>query len=138
MSNNGNGSAPRIESLDATRLAVGITASDLKKSLSFYTDGLGFSVVDRTEAEGQLVFAMLRAGNAQIGLAQDDFGKGRDRVKAVAMRLWISTAQDLDALASRARNAGFEIHGPEALPWGPVAFEATDPDGLKITVVQES
>ena len=138
MSNNGNGSSPPAETLNATRIAVSLTASDLQASLRFYTTGLGFRIEDQTEVEGQVVFAMLKAGNGWIGLGQDDFARGRDRAKAVGMRLWISTAQDVGTLALRARAAGLEIHGPEPLPWGPLAFEVTDPDGLKITVVQES
>ena len=137
MSSNGNGSAPRAEALNASRIAVGLTAGDLQKSLRFYTEGLGFAIESKTEAEGRVVFAMLKAGNGQIGLGQDDFAKGRDRVKAVGMRLWISTAQDLEMLAQRARAAGIDVHGPEAQPWGPMAFELTDPDGLMITVVQD-
>ena len=137
MSTNGNGSAPPAESLVATRIAASLTANDLKASLRFYTSGLGFRIEDQTEVEGQVVFAMLKAGNGWIALGQDDFAKGRDRTKGVGMRLWISTAQDIEALALRARGAGLEIFGPEPLPWGPLAFEVTDPDGLKITVVQD-
>ena len=40
-----------------------------------------------------------------MGLSQDDWKKGRDRIKGVGFRLWIGTGQDLDAVAARAPTA---------------------------------
>lgn len=126
--------------LKATLLSPALTASDLQKSLSFYVEGLGFEVVERMEEEdGRLRFAALQAGGARIGIGQDDFAKGRDRKKGVGMRMWISTPQDIHALAARVKAAGIALdHEPTAMPWGPMAFAVTDPDGFMITVVSES
>ncbi|MGH7505677.1 MAG: VOC family protein [Longimicrobiales bacterium] len=133
-----NGDGPPAEASQGLR-AVGIsasfTASDLGSSLRFYTEGLGFEVEDRVEDGGAVRFVMLRAGEARIGIGQDDFAKGRDRVKGVGMRIWISTDQDLEALASRFRAAGFTPDfGPEPLPWGPLALGVSDPDGFHLTI----
>lgn len=127
------------ETLKATSIAPSFTVNDLDKSLSFYTDGLGFGIEEEYEMDGQVQGAMLKAGTGRLGISQDDFAKGRDRVKGVGMRLWISTKQDVTELAERARAAGIELdQGPEQLEWGGMAFTVTDPDGFKLTIVNES
>ena len=121
--------------LNAVSLSPTITANDLSESIRFYTEGLGFEVHERHESDGVLRFVMLRSGQAHLGLGQDDFAKGKDRIKGVGLRLWITTSKNLSSLANRARSAGLTLdHEPEALPWGAMAFAVTDPDGIKITI----
>ena len=121
--------------LAGTGIAPGLTANDLKQSVRFYTEGLGFSVKEQNEVDGQLRFVMLQAGSAELGLGQDDFAKGKDRVKGTGLRIWISTKQDLHALAAQAQAAGIKLDEEvKALPWGPLAFAVTDPDGFKLTI----
>lgn len=120
--------------LKAKSLAPGLTVNDLERSIRFY-EGLGFAVEERWEAEGVLRGVMLRAGEARIGLSQDDWKKGRDRVKGVGMRLWIATAQDMDEVAGRAKTAGVVLDTePHEAPWGSRVLEVTDPDGFKLTI----
>jgi uncharacterized glyoxalase superfamily protein PhnB len=70
-----------------------------------------------------------------IGLGQDDFAKGKDRQKGIGLRVWLNTTQDIASLADRATAAGLVLdEGPKPLPWGPMAFALTDPDGFKLTV----
>ncbi len=125
--------------LNALSLAPAITTSDLKKSMHFYIDGLGFEIIDKGEADGVVRFVMLQAGEARIGLGQDDFAKGKDRVKGVGQRLWIRTTQDLTELATRAKAAGIKLDSePAKLPWGPLGFALTDPDGFMITIANDA
>ncbi len=72
--------------LQAKSIAPSITVDDVQKSLKFF-EGLGFGVEERWEDNGVLEGVMLRAGEARIGLSQDDWKKGRDRKKGVGMRL---------------------------------------------------
>ena len=121
--------------LHADSLMPNITATDIDKSIHFYTHGLGFQVATRSERDGVLTYVVLRAGNAQLGLGRDDFAKGRNRSKGVGLRIWLSTTQDITALAAHAASAGITIdEGPAPLPWGPMAFAVTDPDGFKLTI----
>jgi uncharacterized glyoxalase superfamily protein PhnB len=125
-------------SLKSRCIAPGLTVNDLQSSLRFYTQGLGFSVKEKNEVDGQVRFAMLKAGDGELGLGQDDFAKGRNRVKGIGMRLWISTAQDLRVLADQAKAAGITLDSDvAALPWGPLAFTVTDPDGFKLTIAND-
>lgn len=121
------------ESLRLRSLAPSLTVDDLERSLGFYGDGLGFTVDQRWEEEGELLGVMLVAGTCRIGLSQDDWAQGRDRQKGVGFRIWAETAQDLDALAARLREHGIEHDGPKTEPWGTRSLTVTDPDGFKLT-----
>ena len=122
-------------SLDALLLMPNLTVNDMQASIRFYTEGLGFEVEERHESEGQLRFVVLKSGNARLGLGQDDFAKGRNRSKGVGQRFWLTTKADIEGLAERAKAAGLALDsGPEKMPWGPMGFAFTDPDGFKFTV----
>ncbi len=120
--------------LQAKTLSSSFTVNDLQQSIGFF-EGLGFGVEERWEEKGVLLGVMLRAGEARIGLSQDDWKKGRDRQKGVGVRLFIATAQDIDQLASRAKDAGIALDTePHDTPWGTRAFDVTEPSGFKLTI----
>lgn len=126
---------PTTTKLQAKGLVPSVTANDMTKSVRFYTEGLGFVIQEEWKDEGVLKGVMLEAGKAMLGVSQDDFAKGRDRVKGVGMRLHIETDQDIEALARQVKEAGFPLDSePAKLPWGPIGFSLTDPDGFKVTV----
>ena len=103
-----------------------------------YFEGLGFGVEERWEENGVLLGVMLRAGEARIGLSQDDWKKGRDRLKGVGVRLFIGTAQDIDQLAAQAKKAGIALTTePHDTDWGSRAFEVTEPSGFRLTIASE-
>jgi len=123
-----------VDSLKAVTASVALTANDLEKSLRFYSE-LGFTVKDRYETDGKLEGVMLESGDSALMLTQDDFAKGKDRPKGEGMRMYIETDQDLGALATQARVAGFKVHGdPAPLGWGPMGFAVTDSDGFNLTI----
>jgi uncharacterized glyoxalase superfamily protein PhnB len=123
--------------LQATSLVPSLTVNDLQQSITFY-EGLGFAIEERWEDSGVLQGVMLRAGQSQLGLSQDDWKKGRDRVKGAGMRIFVATAQNIDELAARARTAGIALDAePHDTPWGSRAFEVTDPSGFKLTISTE-
>jgi uncharacterized glyoxalase superfamily protein PhnB len=82
---------------------------------------------------------MLRAGQTQIGLNQDDWKKGRDRTKGIGVRLSIATtAAQVDELARRAKEAGVTLKSdPHDTEWQSRAFEVIDPSGFLLTVFSE-
>jgi uncharacterized glyoxalase superfamily protein PhnB len=120
--------------LQAKSIVPSLTVNDLQQSITFY-EGLGFAIEERWEDAGVLQGVMLRAANSRIGLSQDDWKKGRDRVKGAGMRIFIGTAQNIDELAARAKTAGLALDAePHDTPWGTRAFEVTDPTGFKLTI----
>ena len=127
------------QALDARSLVPSLTVNDLQRSIRFYTEGLGFSTKHEMKDGGKLVGIILEGGGALLGLTQDDFAKGRDRVKGVGLRLWIETDQDVETMARQAKAAGLKLDTEAApLPWGPMGFALTDPDGYKVTVSNPS
>ena len=122
------------ETLQAKMLSTGLTVNDVQASIRFF-EGLGFTIDEKWEDGGKLLGVMMKAGEAQIGLMQDDWKKGRDRQKGVGMRLFISTTQNIDDLAKRAKANGVTIDvEPHDTEWKSRAFEVTEPSGFKITV----
>jgi uncharacterized glyoxalase superfamily protein PhnB len=124
----------RNESLHGRGVMPSLTVNNLQQSLDFF-DGLGFEVEDKWEVEGKLLGAMLKAGDARLGLSQDDGKKGLNRVKGVGMRIYIEAADDIDQVAARAKKAGITLaKEPHDTDWGTRAFEVTEPSGFLLTI----
>ena len=127
------------ESLRLREVTPAITVNDLDASLAFYRDLLGFTVKEKWEQDGALAGVALVAGSAHFMLQQDDFKKGRDRPKGVALRFWLTSSRSVDELAADVRERGgtFESE-PGDLPWGGRAFSVVDPDGFHLTITSEA
>lgn len=126
------------ESLRLRQSMPSLTVSDIHRSLAFYRDVLGFTVKDRWETDGRLAGLEMVAGAVTIGLSQDDFSKGRDRIKGLGQRLWCTTVQDVDTLAAGIRSRGGQLdEGPIDAPWGARMLTITDPDGFKLSIAQD-
>ena len=124
--------------LHGTSVMPSLTVNRLQESLKFF-GGLGFEVEDKWEEDGTLTGAMLKAGDARLGLSQDDGEKGRDRMKGVGMRLYIEAKDNIDEVASRAKAAGIRLRSePHDTEWGSRAFEVEEPSGLLLTISSPS
>src|SRR5262245_2748988 len=113
--------------------SVSLTVNDLEKSLAWYQETLGFTVSERWEEDGKLAGVEMTAGDVSFMLSQDDWKKGRDRVKGVGIRVYCTTKQNVDKIAARAKAAGAPGE-PEDAPWGARTYSIDDPDGFKITI----
>jgi len=121
-------------SLKGKSVMPSLTVNNLQQSLDFFA-GLGFEVEDRWEVDGKLLGAMLKAGEARLGLSQDDGKKGTNRTKGVGMRLYVEAADDIDKVAARAKAAGISLaKEPHDTDWGTRAFEVTEPSGFLLTI----
>jgi uncharacterized glyoxalase superfamily protein PhnB len=126
------------EALQVSTFVPIFTVDDLQESITFY-ESLGFTIDERWEENGALLGVMLRAGKNQVGLNQDDWKKGRDRKKGIGMRLFMSTTQDVDQVAARAKRAGVKLDSePHDTEFNSRAFEVTDPSGFLLTIGSES
>ncbi len=123
------------ESLRLSSIAPGITVNDLQASLSWYCDVVGFTIAEKFEHEGEVRGAALVGGVARLMLSQDDWAKGRDRVKGQGLRLYLSTTQDVDDVAAAIKSRGGELASePADMPWGARTFDLVDPDGFLLTI----
>ena len=126
------------ESLRLRSVAASLTVNDLEKSIAWYRDVLGFTPGERWSEGDKLRGIQMKAGACDIMLNQDDFAKGRDRKKGEGLRLWAATIQDITTVAARVKAAGWRLdREPSETPWGDWAFALTDPDGFKLTIIQE-
>jgi uncharacterized glyoxalase superfamily protein PhnB len=122
------------EGVQISAIVPTLTVDDLQKSIAFY-EALGFAIDERWEEQGTLLGVMLRAGNSQIGLNQDDWKKGRDRKKGIGVRLSLSTPGSVDEIAKRAKNTGITLKSePRDTEWKSRAFEVIDPSGFLLTI----
>jgi uncharacterized glyoxalase superfamily protein PhnB len=118
-----------------------LTVNDIQRSLGFYTKILGFIEGQRmTGKDGALTGVMVKAGACTIGLSQDDWSKGRDRVKGIGVRLWCETVQDINALADRIKNAGGVLtDGPtDNKEWKMQMLGINDPDGYHVSIFRST
>lgn len=123
------------ETLRLRSVSAGLTVGDLRKSVAWYRDVLGFVVGEEWKRNDVVTGYELLAGAARFFLGQDDWAKGRDRVKGVGIRLHLATAQGVDEIAANAKAKGARLDSePETMPWGARAFSITDPDGFKLTI----
>lgn len=124
-----------VSGLSLSSATPGFTVNDINRSIEFYRDVLGFEVKELWKHDGVLGGAEMKAGRVSLYLGQDDWKKGRDRVKGVGFRTYCETAQDLDALVARIKaKGGTLIEELESRPWGSRDFAVADPDGFKITI----
>ncbi len=116
-------------------LGVMLYVSDLKRTVEFLRDGLGFGFTGYWDnASGEVVveweevedpgYASVRIGDDEIGLHPDsDFEPGETRIKLSF------TVEDVDAVHRRAVEHGVEATEPQDRPWGARMFTVTDHDG---------
>ena len=146
-------------SVDAVR-AIGLTVSDLDRSVEFYTEVLTFERIGETEVSGpevdrlQGVFgvrmrvARLRLGDEEIELTEYVTPRGRPApVDARSNDRWFQhiaiIVRDMDRAYARLRERGVEHVSPEPqrLPdWNPnaggiEAFYFKDPDGHPLEIL---
>lgn len=127
------------ETLRLREVTPAITANDLATSVAWYRDVLGFTVGEEHRTDEKLWAVEIKAGTVRFVLTQDDFAQGRDRTKGAGLRIYCSTAQNVDQIA-----AGIEARGgvlaqpPTDQPWGSRDFAVEDPDGFKISISTES
>jgi lactoylglutathione lyase len=126
------------ESFRGRNLSASLTVKDLEKSLAWYRNVIGFTVDQRYEREGKLRAVALKAGAVQILIGQDDGARGLDRIKGEGFSLYITTAQSVDDIAKRIKDAGGTLESePTDMPWGVRVFRLQDPDGFRLVISSE-
>lgn len=129
-------SVSQESSFQASSLNVSLTVSDLRKSLEWYRDVLGFAVDREHEREGKLFAVSLKAGNARILINQDNGAKG-ERAKGAGFSMMFTTAQDIDAMANRIKALGTTLETEPMDMRGMRMFRLVDPDGFRLTISSE-
>ena len=114
-------------------VAAGFTANDAAATIKWFTDVLGFKVLERWERDGEFRGASLGSGDIMINIGQDDWKMGRDRVKGQGVRLYVTTNTNIDKYAADIKARGGQLESEPVDGWGTRSFGVSDPDGYKIT-----
>ena len=125
------------ESFRGRDLAVSLTVNDLARSLEWYADVLRFTVDRKHERDGVLRAVSLKAGSVRLLLAQDDGAKGANRVKGEGFSFQITTAQNVDEIASGIKERGGTFLSEPADMFGARMFRLKDPDGFVLVISSE-
>jgi uncharacterized glyoxalase superfamily protein PhnB len=125
------------ETFRARTLSASLTVKDIRKSMAWYRDVVGFSIDQEYEREGTLRAVSLKAGDVRIVIGQDDGAKGMDRVKGAGMSLQFTTVQDIDELAKQIKERGGKLEAEPADAWGARVFRLKDPDGFALVISSE-
>jgi uncharacterized glyoxalase superfamily protein PhnB len=131
----GSVNGTETDTLSAMALGASLTVKDLRKSLAWYRDVVGFAVDREIERDGQVRAVALRAGSVRVLINQDDGAKGLDRAKGEGFSLMFTTTQSIDAIANGIKQRGGTLATePADMPWGARAFRLMDPDGYKLVI----
>lgn len=110
-----------------------IYTRDVSRSLPFYRDLLGFTLVDDFEWEGRPVYARLKAPRGEGTIALHALEPGKD-LGIGGIRLYFETT-DLDTLCARLESAGVVLkQKPTKMPWGWTHAYLDDPDGHEVSL----
>jgi len=134
MSDQAAPATPADEPLSALSLEASLTVADVRRSADWYRDTLGFTIDREFARDGRLLAVSLRADAVRLLVTQDDGARGTDRVKGAGFSLQITTPQNVDAIAERARRAGATLDSEPADVWGVRGFRLRDPDGFRLTI----
>lgn len=121
----------------ASSLTASLTVTDIRSSLDWYCDVVGFTAGEEYEREGRLLAVTLTAGDVRILLTQDDGAKGTHRARGIGFSLQFTTAQDVDEIARRVKESGGLLESEPADAWGARVFRLKDPDGFKLVISSE-
>ncbi len=107
-----------------------LMCEDVPGQIRFYTEVLGFTVMDRMDDLGASGFASLQSGGAQIMLASPTYvpkaPRVEDRYPQSAYYVYVS---DADGLRSRVADAGWPATECVNRFYGLREFEVVDPEG---------
>ncbi|HXB25339.1 MAG TPA: VOC family protein [Gemmatimonadaceae bacterium] len=117
-------------------LSASLTVKDVRTSVAWYRDVLGFTVSQEHERGGVLRAVSMSAGAAAILVSQDDGAKGADRAKGEGISLMLTT-ENVDDLATQAKAHGATLDSEPADMGGRRAFRLRDPDGFRLTIATE-
>lgn len=117
-----------------------IRVKDLEKSLKFYCDFLGFSVVEEKTLEDCKLYYLgnEESGDAQIELT-DNFEKPEKYENGPAFGHFAFQTEDMNKTSDKLKEMGYEwLYEPYELSAvsSLIAF-TTDPDGNQIEIIQK-
>lgn len=114
-----------------------VRCADLDRSEAFWRDTVGLRVYREYGAGGRRIGVVLFCGGGFLELTghSGSAAPGRAAAGRDGVVLWLQVP-DVDAEARRLVEAGVTVEGPRTEPWGLREGWFTDPDGLRVVLVE--
>ncbi len=110
-----------------------IYSRDVAAALRFYTDSLGFKLLENFQHEGRSVYARLKSPRGNTTIALHAVAPG-DELHTGGIRLYFEV-QDLERFCERLESAGVQFsQKPKQMPWGWKHAYLNDPDGHEVSL----
>jgi catechol 2,3-dioxygenase-like lactoylglutathione lyase family enzyme len=105
-----------------------IPSADLKKSLRFWVDGLGFEVTSEMSAKGKIIGCMLRKENLAFWLNQRAGTPIKPKDYEGIRMYWAPT--DIRETREKLKGLGYQVSELDDRDYGQTEFFLTDDDGF--------
>lgn len=106
-----------------------LQVSELRRSLGFYCDLLGFELTYAFPSEDDPQFVSLALDGGKLGL-----GASPEPVQSTSTSIWLYT-DDVDDAVADLRGAGVQVVAePVDQPWGERVASVADPDGFVVHI----
>jgi lactoylglutathione lyase len=106
-----------------------LEVADIRRSLAFYADLLGFQTTYGFPSPDDPQFVALELGGRELGLSVAD-----GRVETASTSIWLYT-DDVDGALNDLRAADVPVLAePADQPWGERLASVSDPDGYTIHI----
>ena len=121
---------------------IGLTVSELERSLAFYRDVLGLDAVAEMPLGWGGTLHILRHGNAVVKLATSDetpteWNPAGGPSAAVGLRWMTFWIRNVEQLVFEVAKAGFDVAAPVNAEYPGVKFAmVTDPDGNWVELIE--
>jgi len=108
-----------------------LTVQDVERSVEFYRNRLGFTVVGRAASGNKLFWCRVERGGASIMLqqSQDEDGAAAGRGRGVSLYF---LCDDADSLHAELSARGLQLKLPSLAPYGMRQLFVPEPDGYSI------
>jgi catechol 2,3-dioxygenase-like lactoylglutathione lyase family enzyme len=123
-----------------TKLTPNLLVADVERSIAFYRDVLGFTLVTTVPEQSPFVFAIVQKGGVEVflnlaGPATEEYPAFKDRPIGGTLTLFI------EVVGVRGLHDDLNGKVPVVMPlekkwYGPTEFAITDPDGYIITFAE--
>lgn len=109
---------------------------DIQRSIEFYRDQLGFTVVGEAESNGCLFWCRLERDNASFMLQQADHDDGSVEGRGRGVSFYF-VCTDADAMYHEFSSRGLQLRPPTVAYYGMKQLFVPEPDGYSICFESE-
>ncbi|HJD75949.1 MAG TPA: VOC family protein [Bacteroides reticulotermitis] len=122
-------------------LVPNLGVKSVNETVKFYTEVLGFQQIACVPEHGELVFAIIRAGDVnlmfqQLDSLQEEYPDLKNKNGQAGLTFYIKM-QDKKALYERVKDAAFLVKAMHTTPYGAEEFAICDNNGFILTITED-